>query len=84
MDDMSGFKYSQLKLCSPCYDPKTKTDCERRCTGCQVSCPDWAKYAKQREAERERNIKKSADETRYTSYVTDRAKRIKNSVKRKK
>ena len=34
---------------SPCYDPKTKTDCPRRCAGCSVDCPDWAEHVAKRE-----------------------------------
>jgi hypothetical protein len=33
----------------PCYDRKTKTDCPRRCGGCQVDCPDWKDYCEERQ-----------------------------------
>lgn len=51
-------------LKSPCYDASTKTDCPRRCGGCQVNCPDWDAYLKARDEEYKRrkieNAAKSA------------------------
>lgn len=37
------------ELESPCYDRKTKTDCPRRCGGCQVDCPEWKAYCEERQ-----------------------------------
>lgn len=34
---------------SPCYDPKTKTDCPKRRVGCHSSCEEWAEHVKERE-----------------------------------
>lgn len=39
---------------NPCFNEETRTDCPRRCSGCAVSCPDWAAYVKERDAEYER------------------------------
>lgn len=36
------------ELESPCYDTKTKTDCPRRCGGCQINCPEWKAYEVER------------------------------------
>lgn len=44
---MFNDSFSTLK--TPCYDTKTKTDCPRRCAGCSVNCPEWAKYLKKRD-----------------------------------
>lgn len=33
---------------NPCYDPKTKTDCKDRCTGCSTICALWHQYEKER------------------------------------
>lgn len=38
----------------PCYDPITHTDCPRRCGGCAVNCPEWAKYVSERDKEYKR------------------------------
>ena len=84
MADMSDFKYSQLKINSPCYDPKTKKDCPNRGKGCHANCSLWAEYEKHREAERKKNVRNSSDESTYTSYCTDRAKRIKKAAKYRK
>lgn len=45
------------ELESPCYDVKTKTDCPRRCGGCQINCPEWKAYeVKREELYRQRRI----------------------------
>ena len=28
----------------PCYEPKTRTDCPKRCVGCKSYCKAWAEY----------------------------------------
>lgn len=45
---------------NPCFNEETRTDCPKRCAGCAVSCPDWAAYVKERDAEYERR-KEQAD-----------------------
>ena len=39
------------KIKNPCYDPETKTDCPRRCGGCQLTCPEWKAYTEERDEE---------------------------------
>lgn len=36
---------------NPCFNEETRTDCPKRCAGCAVNCPDWAKYVEERNAE---------------------------------
>ena len=33
---------------NPCWDENTNTSCPDRYGGCHVTCPDWAKYVKER------------------------------------
>lgn len=50
------------ELQSPCYDPATKTDCPRRCGGCQLKCPEWKAYEAERaELYRQRTIQYEAN-----------------------
>ena len=40
----------------PCYDKINKLDCEQRSATCHSTCPRWAEYEKERDAEyRERS-----------------------------
>lgn len=34
----------------PCFDVQSRQDCPRRHAGCAATCPEWAKYEKQRKA----------------------------------
>lgn len=48
---------------SPCYDPKTKSDCPDRSAGCSKHCDKWRKHRedlRQKYKERER-IGKATD-----------------------
>lgn len=52
---------------APCYNTETKTDCPRRCAGCAVDCPDWAKYVAERDAE----YQKRKDEMGLRAVIND-------------
>lgn len=50
------------ELENPCYDTKTKTDCPRRCGGCQLNCPEWKAYeVKRAELYRKRTVQYQAN-----------------------
>lgn len=66
---------------SPCYDVERKIDCPRRCAGCSVECPDWAKYVAERDADYDKRL---AESTAKTSYYADVDRRMKKFLKRKK
>ena len=34
---------------NPCYDSKTNTDCENRCSGCSTLCALWHDYVQRRD-----------------------------------
>lgn len=70
------FNESIAKLESPCYDRKTKTDCPRRSAGCAVNCPDWEKYAKQRNEMYERNMTTRDAQQMITDNRYDRMNRV--------
>ena len=57
---------------NPCFNEETRTDCPRRKGGCQVGCPDWAAYVKERNAEYERR-REQADISYVTGLGLDRA-----------
>ena len=38
---------------NPCYNKKTKTDCQKRCVGCAKDCPEWTEYVRQRDVKYE-------------------------------
>ncbi len=38
---------------NPCYNEQTKTHCTKRHPGCGATCPDWAEYVAERDAEYE-------------------------------
>lgn len=44
----------QSNLKNPCYDTETKTDCPKRCGGCQFNCSEWAEYVEKRDKEYEK------------------------------
>ena len=46
----------QNNLKNPCYDTETRTDCPRRCEGCQFNCLEWVDYIKKRNTEYERKL----------------------------
>lgn len=47
---------------NPCFNEETRTDCPKRCAGCAVNCPEWAKYVEERNEEyRRRKIQTDAD-----------------------
>lgn len=55
------------KIDNPCYDSETKTDCPRRCGGCQVDCPEWKEY----EAKRAELYRQRAVQYRANSIIKD-------------
>ena len=73
---------------SPCYNPETKTDCPDRSSGCAVTCPKWAEYVQERDAEYDRRkaeteAKATISENRSARWARSQKQKTRNNWKMK-
>lgn len=77
---MNRMNTRQIIPC-PCYDEATRTDCPRRCGGCQVGCPDWALYLEKRsELYKKRDIESAVNQAIVGVKFDRAAKRQKDRM----
>lgn len=72
---------------NPCYDSKTNTDCENRCTGCSTICALWHDYVERRNELYNKRKKEAEAEQAFIDHqerLRERVRRRKNSKERKR
>ena len=63
---------------SPCFDEKNRQDCPRRHAGCAATCPEWAEYEKQRNAEYAKAEARNKAQYAYADVREQRSKLYRN------
>lgn len=67
-------------LKNPCYNQKTNTDCENRCSGCSTICALWHDYVQRRN----KMYKERAKTAKVESGMIEHQARLKRKIQQRR